>query len=138
MDHSVPSQCDNTVTVDDVLTIFRETHVKCNLYTLGSHLGLSTEQLEKLDSGTSEDSYYNKATVLIRTYLQHHDDGSELIWEHLVNVLREPELKEDEAAAKIEDCYIKRRDSSISSSPSIPVSPISLTTSLTPTEQGKL
>ena len=102
--------------VDEVMTVFMGTlSDRCNLHRLGTHLGLSANELDKLEHGSSDEIFYQNARLLVEMRLQQH--GSQLTWEELASALRRQDIKEDVTADRIEYHYIKGRGSSISISP---------------------
>lgn len=74
-------------TVLNVLHIFKETQLRCNLRTLGSQLGLSTQDMDGIES--KEEKKRRRLEQLLDICSQR----GLLDWKHIVNTLKKPALQ---------------------------------------------
>ena len=101
-------ECQTQCTPRNVLRIFADVKLSCNLRVLGSQVGLDPAHLDEIQD-------LPRGQRMMKTLETTNDCVQGLSWSLLVGVLRKPALKEYSAAFSIE-CYTSRSVSESSSS----------------------
>lgn len=113
--------------VPNVLHIFKETQLRCNLRVLGSQLGLSTQDMDGIESKEK------KKRRRLEQLLDICSQRGLLDWKHIVNTLKKPAL-EKHGRKTIEMLSEHCRRGSSASIQSVLPSPISPVSELCPFE----
>ena len=116
-------------TVDNVIHVFKEEKISCNLRILGSQLGLTTSDLDSLVGGVSEDR-------LLQDILDTCSQRGLLNWRNIVDALNRPALSRSgkEAASQILSDQCRRGSST--SVQSVVLSPVSVTSDSHPFQKS--